>query len=256
MARTKTRDDAEAGLKRRARKGTVPGPTKAQRKPKAPADPQEEWLTPTQIGKEEGMPAHALQLIYGYIRAGKLEAKNIEGVKGKVVRADLAREMVANRGSRGGARGPRPAGPSREQRRAAQQGRELKPGTVISHEAEQYAGKDGAAEQRVNKGYRRVMVVTHHVGSLTYVHDGEKDSFWPTEDLIARLRNGTTHIESPERLLAIVAYAWRRNENEALAKQLMDWCSGRVNEAGIAFAKLIGLKVEDLEREEAVDGED
>lgn len=195
-----------------------------KRAAKAP-EPTEEWLTPTTISKEEGMPKHALQLIYGYIRTGKLEAR--DGGKSKLVNPEAARELIANRGSRGGSRGPRPSAP--------RQGKALKPGTIVSNE--QTAARN--ATERVPKGRRSVSAVVDSGRSLTYTHDGHKDQMWQTESLAKRIKDGTTTIESPAGLLAIVAYYWRQNEDEALALQLMDWCSGRVNDAGIMFNRLI-----------------
>lgn len=209
-------------------------------------EPAGEWLTPTQISKEEGMPKHALQLIYGYIRTGKLEAR--DGGKSKLVDPEAARELIANRGSRGGARTP--SAP-----RQPRAGRALPAGTIVSHEE----SKARTATERVPKGRRRVSAVTDSGRSLTYTHDGHKDQMWQTESLAKRIKDGTTQIESAAGLLAVVAYHWRMNDEEGLAKQLMDWCSGRVNEAGVMYQRLIGLAPKELtqegEEEDASEGE-
>ncbi len=222
-------------------------PVAARRTASKAAAPAEEWLTPTQISKEEGMPPHTVQLLYGYVRTSKLEAKRIEGSKGQVVPAEKARELLANRGSRGGSRGPRPS--------VAKPTGKLPAGTIISHEGERQIGAGEGG--KIPAGKRRVLAVTHHVGKLTYTHDGHKDGFWQTESLAKRIKDGTTQIESPANLLAVVAYQWRLEGEEGLALQLMDWCSGRVNEAGLAFSRLLDLKAEQLEQdEEEDDGQD
>ena len=193
--------------------------SKAPAKPKVPAG---EWLTPTQISKEDGMPAHAVQLMYGYIKQGKLEARRAEGVKGQLVDAVLARQLLAQRGTRGGARPRPPSGPKEPAAPLA------RPGTIVSREG------STAANGHSPSGKRKLEVVTETGrSSIITTANGKSDMQWRTDSMRKRIKEGTTQIESVVDVLAIAAFSLKMNGNREDAEGLLAWAEG---------SNLVGVK--------------